>query len=443
VSPHKTPPKVSEREPGEGHGVEFAANPTAFLLRAWRECGELAAFDLAGQATVLMTGPEANEAFCRAPDEQLSQSAAYQFMTPIFGKGVIFDAPLDVKDQQLAIQTLALRHRNMKNYARVISAEVRRFTDAWGAAGDFDVVPTFIELTLYTSTSCLLGEEFRNTMTSEFAALYRDLEAGLHAQAYMDHTADLPVFRRRDVARERLQEMVGELVARRRRSGREHHDALGTFMTATYQDGRPLDLNELTGLVIATMFAGHHTSSGVSSWVLIELLRHPEHLRAVTSEIDGFLGPEADMTNESLREIPTLEGVIRETLRLHPPLMALFRRVMSDFAYKDYVIAAGSNVCMSPYVSHRVPDAYPDPERFDPSRGEQANVFSDISFGGGRHRCAGSAFALLQLKSVFGTLLRRFEFALAAPPASYVDDPQSMTIKPKSPAMVRYRRRAS
>ena len=136
----KTPPRVGGAVPGGGHMAEFGANPAAFLMRAWRECGELAEFDLQGQPTVLMTGPEASEAFCRAPDEQLSQSEAYEFMTPIFGEGVIFDAPLHKKDQQLAIQTMALRHQNMKSYARVISEEVRRFSDAWGECGEFDVV---------------------------------------------------------------------------------------------------------------------------------------------------------------------------------------------------------------------------------------------------------------------------------------------------------------
>jgi sterol 14-demethylase len=249
------------------------------------------------------------------------------------------------------------------------------------------------------------------------------------------------VLRRRDAARVRLQEMVGDIVERRRAAGRDYEDALATFMTATYDDGSRLSLNELTGLIIATMFAGHHTSSGTAARVLIELIRHPDLARPVTEELNAILGPEGDMTHEALREIPRLEAFVREALRLHPPLMALFRKVLYDFEYKDYVIAAGKSVCLSPYVSHRVPEVYPDPERFDPARPLHDNVFTDLAFGGGRHRCAGSAFALLQLKSVFGTLLRRFDFELVDAPERYVDDPGSMTLRPKSPALVRHRRR--
>lgn len=442
TSPNPTlrpPPRVSGGRPGVGHMAEFTANPTAFLMRARAECGELAEFDLQGQATVLMSGPEANEAFCRAPDEQLSQNEAYQLMTPIFGKGVIFDAPLDVKDQQLAIQTTALRHKNMRSYARVISGEVARFTDAWGDSGELEIVSSMMELTLYTSASCLLGTEFRNTMSAEFADLYHDLEKGVHQRAYVEPYADIPEFRRRDAARARLQEIVQDIVERRRATGQDYEDALGTFMTASYTDGSKLSLNELTGLIIATMFAGHHTSAGTASWVLLEMLRHPDLMRPVAEEVNALGG---DMSHESMREIPLLEGFIREVLRLHPPLIALFRRVLIDLVYKDVVIARGKTVCMSPYVSHRIPEVFPDPLRFDPTRPEPENVFAYVAFGGGRHRCAGNAFAILQLKAIFGTLLRRFDFELVNAPETYVDDPQAMTLRPKSPALVRYRRKA-
>ncbi len=437
----RPPPRVSGDLPGDGHMAEFAADPISFFTRARAECGELAEFDLRGQITVLLTGPDAHEAFCRAPDEQLDQGAAYEFMTPIFGTGVIFDAPLPIRNQQLAIQTMALRHHNMRSYARVISEEVRRFTDAWGDSGEIELVSAMTELTLYTSTHCLLGGEFRETMSAEFAHLYHDLEAGLHALAYVDPHADHPLFRQRDAARVRLEAMIGEIVERRRAADTEYEDALATFMTATYENGSRLSANEITGLIVATMFAGHHTSSGTAAWVLLELLRHAQFLVPVVRELEDLLGPAADMTRESLREMPRLEAVVRETLRLHPPLNMLARQVLQDFDFKDYQIEAGKRVCLCPYVSHRIPEVYPEPERFDPARPEQDSVFTDISFGGGRHRCAGSAFALLQLKSIFGTLLRRFTFELVASPETYVDDTRAITLRPHTPALVRYRRK--
>jgi sterol 14alpha-demethylase len=102
----RAPPIVSGKKSTDGHMEEFSQNFAAFLLRARSECGELAEFDMAGQQTVLMSGPQAQELFFRASDEQLSQSVAYQAMVPVFGPGVIFDAPPDRMKQQLKIQAL-------------------------------------------------------------------------------------------------------------------------------------------------------------------------------------------------------------------------------------------------------------------------------------------------------------------------------------------------
>ena len=89
----KLPPKVSGEKPGVGHMEEFGVNFARFLMRCNGECGELAEFNMGGQQTVLMSGPEAQEAFLKTLDEKLSRAAAYQATVPVFGKGVIFDAP--------------------------------------------------------------------------------------------------------------------------------------------------------------------------------------------------------------------------------------------------------------------------------------------------------------------------------------------------------------
>ena len=91
------PTRVSGALPGVGHSAEFRANPALFMLRAWRECGELAEFDLGGAPHLLMSGPAASEAVFRAPDDQLSPSPPYRFMVRVFGEGIQFGAPLEIE----------------------------------------------------------------------------------------------------------------------------------------------------------------------------------------------------------------------------------------------------------------------------------------------------------------------------------------------------------
>src|SRR5439155_26202424 len=114
-------------------------------------------------------------------------------------------------------------------------------------------------LTNFTSSRCLLGEDFRGGMTDEFAAVYHDLERGVTPLSYLNAHLPLPSFRRRDRARVRMQEMITSCITSRRREGRQGEDFLQTLMEARYADGKALSEHEITGMILAAMFAGHHT----------------------------------------------------------------------------------------------------------------------------------------------------------------------------------------
>ncbi|MDV3241674.1 MAG: cytochrome P450 [Methylocaldum sp.] len=442
----KEPPKLSGAFPLAGHIFSFGKNPHAFMMRLRRQLGDVAEFKLFHQSMVLLTGTEASEAFYRAPDEVLDQGPAYKIMTPIFGKGVVFDAPIARKNQQLLMLMPALRDKPMRTYSDIIVGEVATLLDRWGDSGEIDLLEFTKELTIYTSSHCLLGAEFRYELNREFVEIYRDLEQGIQPIAYVFPDLPLPVFRRRDKARARLQELVSQIMEKRAQQSENRTNVFQMLIDASYEDGSKLTAHEITGMLIAAVFAGHHTSSGTTAWVLIELLRHPEHMKAVIAEIEERFGIDGAVDFESLRQLPKLENVIKEVLRLHPPLIILMRKVMQDFYVKDYVIKAGKFVCAAPSVTHRIPELFPQPDRFDPDRysperAEDRDLFGWQAFGGGRHKCSGNAFALFQIKAIFCVLLRRYEFELVNSPESYRDDYRKMVVEPGSPCLVRYRKR--
>ena len=307
----KLPPRVSGEKPGVGHMEAFSVNFARFLMKCHAECGELAEYNMAGQQTVLMSGPRAQEAFLKGLDKQLSRAAAYQATVPVFGKGVIFDAPPERMKAQLKIQVDALRYQNMKGYATVIAQEVQEWVAEWGDEGELDFLDEFIRLTLHTACHCLLGADFRYKMTEEFKALYHDLEKGLQAIAFVDPYLQQPLFEARDKARARLQELISDIIAERRANpNKEFGDALETFMSGTYKDGTHLTDNEIAGLVIATMFAGHHTSSGTAAWTAVELARNTQYTAEILEELEALFGEGQALTLANLREIPRLEAFI-------------------------------------------------------------------------------------------------------------------------------------
>ncbi|WP_280431192.1 cytochrome P450 [Nocardia brasiliensis] len=445
-----TPQRVSGGHGEHGHLDEFRTDPIGLMRRVRAECGDVGVFDLAGRRVILLSGAQANEFFFRAGDDELDQAAAYPFMKPIFGEGVVFDAPPERRKEMLHNQ--ALRGEQMRGHAATIAREVSRMLAGWGESGEIDLLDFFAELTIYTSSACLIGTKFRDELDERFARLYHDLERGTDALAYVDPYAPIESFRRRDAARVELVALVQQIMDRRDANppaGKDDRDMLDVLISIRDEHGAPrFGAGEITGMFISMMFAGHHTTSGTAAWTVIELLRHPDWLRRVVTELDELYAEGADISFGALRRIPQLEAVVKEALRLHPPLIVLMRVARADFDVCGHRIAPGDLVAATPAVSNRIAADFPQPDLFDPARyldpkqEDIVNRWTWIPFGAGRHRCVGAAFALMQLKAIFSILLRDWEFEMAQPAHSYRNDHSKMVVQLLQPCTVRYRRRS-
>ena len=152
----------------------------------------------------------------------------------------------------------------------------------------------------------------------------------------------------------------------------------------------------------------------------------------------------AELTLSSLKRQVQLERAIVEAERLHPPLPILVRKVLRPFDVAGFRIPAGRLAVVSPGLSHRLPEVFADPHRYDPDRlapprSEHAVSHALVTFGGGAHRCIGMAFAMMQIQTMWTVLLSRFDLELASPlPAT---DHASWIAGPTAPCRVRYRRR--
>ncbi len=445
----KAPRKVSGDDGGTGHLEELRHDPIGLMQRVRDECGDVGEFRLADRDVVLLSGAEANEVFFRASEEELDQAAAYPFMKPVFGEGVVFDASPERRREMLHNQSL--RDKYMRGHAETISREVNRMIERWGDEGEIDLLDFFAELTIYTSTSCLIGPKFREELDWEIAELFHDLEQGTDALAFVDPYMDIESFHRRDSAREglvaRVQAIMNKRLAEPTPEG-DDMDLVDVLLTIKDDAGQPrFSADQITGMFISMMFAGHHTTSGTAAWTLIELLRNPETMRAVTAEIDDIYADGSDVTYQALREIPYLESAIKEALRLHPPLILLLRLANVPIEVEGITIDAGKLVGASPAISNRIPEDFANHERFDPTRyidprsDDLDNPWTWIPFGAGRHRCVGAAFAMMQLKAIFSMLLQDWTFEMAQPPETYRNDHSKMVVQLEQPCRVRYRRR--
>ena len=203
-----------------------------------------------------------------------------------------------------------------------------------------------------------------------------------------------------------------------------------------------LDDNLIRDQLLTMLIAGHDTSTALLAWALYLLGMHPETLERARAEVEYALQGAAP-NPQSLSELPFLETVIKEALRLYPPIHVGNRRAAVDIPLDDYTIPAGTRVMYSIYLTQRDPRHWPDPdafrpERFDRASGVKPTPFSYVPFGGGPRTCIGAAFAQVEAKAVLARLLTSFDLDLTNP---CVQPYMGATLEPRPGVMMRIQRR--
>ncbi|KAL7094122.1 hypothetical protein ACP275_11G081800 [Erythranthe tilingii] len=445
-------PPVVNTWPVLGGLLRFLKGPIVMLRAEYPKLGSVFTLKLLNKKITFLIGPEVSPHFFKAPESDLSQQEVYQFNVPTFGPGVVFDVDYTIRQEQFRFFTEALRVNKLKGYVDQMVMEAEEYFSKWGDSGEVDLKYELEHLIILTASRCLLGEEVRNNLFEDVSALFHDLDNGMLPISVIFPYLPIPAHRRRDQARKKLSNIFSTIIASRKNAGISQHDLLQCFIDSKYKDGRQTTESEVTGLLIAALFAGQHTSSITSTWAGAYLLCNPKFMSAVVNEQTNLVQKHGDKVDyDVLSEMEVLYRCIKESLRLHPPLIMLLRSSHSDFSVKtkegvEYDIPKGHIVATSPAFANRLPHIYKEPDSYDPDRfapgrdeDKAAGAFSYISFGGGRHGCLGEPFAYLQIKAIWSHLLRNFEMELISPfPET---DWNAMVVGVKGSVMVRYKRR--
>jgi len=301
-----------------------------------------------------------------------------------------------------------------------------------------DVHADMTELTLGIATTTLFGAD----EGSRGALLARKMQHWLETlmspgMLFSFDVRGLPYWRFLNLTHEIDAETAAILRDRRRRP--EGPDMLSMLLSARDEDGSALDEDELVGHTGVIFAAGHETSTNALAWTLLLLSQHPAVLRDLDDEL-ALLGGAAP-TVEDLAKMPLLEAVVKESLRLLPPVPLHPRIVAKDSELGGHTLPAGSELFLSIFHMHHDPAIFPDPERFLPRRWETAKptVYEYNPFSAGPRMCIGAAFAMMEIKLVLAMLLSRYRFEL--PAGTKVDPRVAITMAPKGglPMIVRAR----
>ncbi|KOV84800.1 hypothetical protein ADL03_14965 [Nocardia sp. NRRL S-836] len=196
-------------------------------------------------------------------------------------------------------------------------------------------------------------------------------------------------------------------------ASRTPRGTLAGLLTSGREPLGRLDDDELRDQLVSLLFAGHETTASATAWTLFWLERHPRILADVRDELAATTSEAANA-----RDVPLLDAVCRESLRLTPPATLAGNRVLiEDWELLGRPTAAGTRLTPSIYLVHRRPDVHPDPQRFDPGRflDRRMSAQDFLPFGGGLRRCLGADFAMLELRMIVAAVLRSLELRCVNP----------------------------
>ena len=470
------PPEWRAGMPLVGPFMAFASDPLGTVSRARKDCGDVFTIRLLTEKVTFLVGPVPHQAFFEATDEMLDQADVYSgFMTPIFGKGVVYDVELVKRRQQLRGLGAALKPANLKVYPPIIADETARyFASRWSqASGQADIHTTFADLIIKTGSATLMGPEIRNEMFEEMYRLYQDLDKGLQPLSVFFPHAPTAAHAKRDKARKEIGVLFSKIIQRRKASlgdaeargaagsggGAASADLVQRMMDFAYADGTKLTDDEIAGMMVATLFAAQHTSNVTATWTTLFLLddkrrggnyldRVLEEMRAV-EPFPGAFASGQGIDYNVLAKQPFLYACVKEAIRMYPPIIFLMRRALVDLPVgNDLFVPKGSMVMVSNAVAQRLPEVFERPDEYLPDRflasSESAwditklPKYSFIGFGAGIHTCLGESFAFLQVRTILNVLFSQYELKLETefPTPDY----ESIVVMPHGPNIVSYKR---
>jgi cytochrome P450 len=398
------------------------------VLELYERYGQVFTIRSFHRPLVGLIGPEANHFVTVSGADNFSWRKGMfgEHLTPLLGDGLI-TTDGEPHDRARRIMMPAFHRRRLDAAVAVMLDEAGRALADWRPGDAVDVYAWVRDLAMSIAIRALVGLDPRERGVGHGAAVLFE-----RALAYTNTEVWAMLLRgpgtpwaRMQAARRDLDRIIYAEIRRRRRAAHGGEDILSMLIEARDEADGPgaaaagfTDL-ELRDQLMHMLFGGHDTSSSTLAFLLYELARHPAALARVLAEQDAVLAGRPPTVEQLTSGLPELRMAMEETLRLYPPVWFGPRLAVKSFEFAGHRIPAGTHIIHSAWVTHHLPEVFPDPEAFVPERFAPEARRSIprggyIPFGGGQRICIGKRFGQLVVEAVATTLLQRFRVELQA-----------------------------
>jgi cytochrome P450 len=420
-----------------GRTIQMTSDPLPILLGLYEEYGPIFSVRLLHHPVVFMLGPEANHyVTVTHPQNFHWRESSFGDLIPLLGDGLL---TIDdgYHDRAREIMMPAFHREQVSAAVEAMVAETTPAIDRLRPGQVVDVYEWMRGLAMRIAMRALLGLD--PDEAGKGAAAAEHFERALAFYGIEFHLRLLrgpgSPWSKMVASRAVLDEIVyGEIGRRRTTPDESRRDILSLLLAVCDNAGQGFSDKEVRDQVMTLMFAGHDTSTSTLTFMMHELARHPDVVEKLQEEQDRVLGGLTPDIETLEREMPYLDMVLDEVLRLYPPAWIGPRRAVRDFEFGGHSVTHGTYVNYCSWASHRIPEVFPEPEAFIPERFTRERKAAlprgaYVPFGGGSRICIGKRFGQTEVKLVATMLLQRLR--LDALPGRTMTVRQMPTLSPR------------
>ncbi|AOJ07967.1 cytochrome P450 [Burkholderia mayonis] len=401
-----------------GNLAAYKRNPITMLLRLHQQYGDVARNRLGPFVTHALAHPDHVQYVLQENHRNYVRGRFYDNFKMFFGDGLLTTDGEFWRRHRRAVQPL-FHKKQVDGHTAAVGDAALALAHRWSAlppGKSIDVVEEMMHLSLR-----MLGLMVFNTDVSSHAeAVGPAVRFGIEAMMpqgnmndFIPRWAPTRFNRRIAHARRAIDTIIAKIIADHRGERCEPSDVISLLLNARDPDtGAPMTQQEVHDEVMTVFLAGHETTGAGLAWALYALAQHPAVLRQLRDELDARLGGRAPAVQD-FEQLPYLSQVVDESLRVYPPIWGFTRDLVEDDEIGGYRIPARSSVFMSPYVTHRHPAFWRNPDAFDPenfaSDAAARHRFVYFPFGGGMRKCIGFQTALLQMRVLVAVVAQHFD----------------------------------
>jgi cytochrome P450 len=386
----------------------------------------------------LVNRPDYIEAVLVTQHNNFEKSKDYRALRRVLGNGLLTSEGEFWRRQRKLVQP-AFHQVRIAAYAEVMVSYTKTMLASWKDGQERDIHEAMMRLTLDIVAKTLFDADVSREAEDVGAAL-QVLMSKFFRQAgfalLLPRSIPIPTTRHLQRAVGQLDKVIYEMIRRRRAGGRTSDDLLSVLLEAQDDEGQGMTDRQLHDEIMTLFLAGHETTANALSWTWLLLGQHAEIEEKLAEELRRVLAGRAP-TAADLPRLTYTDRVLREAMRLYPPVWVIGRRALAPFPLGEYELPAETNVLMSQLITHRDARYFPEPERFDPDRWDASDPrnlslprFAYFPFGGGPRVCVGAGFAMMEAVLLLATMAQ--SFTLAVVPGQSVKYLPSVTLRPKS-----------